>query len=210
VLSGVLNSLGLLYEVQGDLTAAKAAYQESAAIKREIGDQRALALVLGGLSNIARRESDYDTARRYLQEALIISEELDAQPTICGIYADFGEIDLDEGNLTSAHRNLRQALTVAQACGEMLQMIVIAEYFGRLTDARGEVELSVQLLGAMAAQRETRSFSMEPADRSRYDQLLSRHRAMLGEQQMLLLTEQARTWSLSEAAERCLALPQIR
>jgi predicted ATPase/DNA-binding SARP family transcriptional activator len=209
VLSGVLNSLGTLYEVQGDLIAAKTAYQESAAIKRGIGDQRGLALVLGGLSHVASKESDYHTARSFLQEALAISQELDAQPTICGIYADFGILDLNEGKLSSAHRYLRQALTVAQACGETLQIIIIAEYFGLLADARGEAELSVQLLEAMAAQRATRSFLMEPMDRSRYEEVLTRHRTMLGEQQVTLLNEQAHQWSLSEATEWCLALPQM-
>lgn len=87
-----LNNLGNVAFEQGDDTAARAYYQESLAVQRELGDRRGIAIALDNLGNIALRQGDPILARTHYEESLAIQEnkhensQLDLRkPGACGV-----------------------------------------------------------------------------------------------------------------------------
>ncbi len=58
-----LNAAGALAYYQGDYAAAQPLYEESLAIRRELGDGRGIAVALNNLGNVASELGDFAVAR---------------------------------------------------------------------------------------------------------------------------------------------------
>jgi tetratricopeptide (TPR) repeat protein len=71
-----LHAAGVLAHYQGDYDAADPLYEESLAIKRDLGDRRGIAKLLGDLGNVAYEHGDYRQARSLLEESLAIQQKL--------------------------------------------------------------------------------------------------------------------------------------
>src|SRR5262249_2976489 len=65
-----LNGAGRLAIVQWDMAAARAQWEESLAISRELGDERSIAASLHGLGTVAYNQSDIAVARALWEESL--------------------------------------------------------------------------------------------------------------------------------------------
>ena len=72
----ILNFLGELALSEGDQQTARANFEESLAIRRELGDRWGIPQLLGNLASIARAQGDLTKARRVYAEALVGFEEL--------------------------------------------------------------------------------------------------------------------------------------
>ena len=71
-----LRGAGGLARQQADYSAAEDLQRQSLAIRRELGDQRGVAMTLGSLGTIAEQRGDYETARALQEESLAIQREL--------------------------------------------------------------------------------------------------------------------------------------
>jgi hypothetical protein len=72
-----LNSQGDVAREQGDSTAARALYEQSLEIFRELGDRWGIAGTLADLGNLAREERDCGAAHSLYRESLKTFQELD-------------------------------------------------------------------------------------------------------------------------------------
>ncbi len=75
-LAVTLASAGIVVLVQGDHTAARAYFEESIALCRELRDNWALALPLRNLGITAFRQGDYEEAASHLKESLSVMRDL--------------------------------------------------------------------------------------------------------------------------------------
>ncbi len=71
----VLGKLGSLASEEGDCELARSLFEQSLAIRRELGDRRGVASALNMLGISALRQSDYEVARRLLDESLAVARE---------------------------------------------------------------------------------------------------------------------------------------
>jgi len=67
---------GLVAFFGGDYAAARARFEETVALRRNLEDQHGLALALGYLGVAAREQGDYGGARTWLEQSLTLSEDL--------------------------------------------------------------------------------------------------------------------------------------
>src|SRR5579871_184846 len=82
-----LHSAGNLAVMQGDYAAARALYELSLSMSKELGDKLCIAASLGNLGNVTFAQSDYAAAHALFEESLTIQRELEDKP---GIAASLG------------------------------------------------------------------------------------------------------------------------
>ena len=61
-----LNALAVFARDRGDVAVARALFEESLVLWRELGDQKAVARALSNLANVVKLQGDYDRARALL------------------------------------------------------------------------------------------------------------------------------------------------
>jgi predicted ATPase len=145
--AAVLGGLGRVAFNQGDYEAARACYEESLAVHRQLDDRRALQ-DLRSLANIARERGDLVLARAQAEEALALArrEEYDVGACLSAL----GLIALHEGDHAAARRFLLEALELppmdASGFNESLLMARlghVAHAEGKLDEARTRYEESL-------------------------------------------------------------------
>ena len=94
-----LNSLGIVAQGQGDLTAAWSLHQESLALHREIGNKMGIAMSLNSLGLVANDQCDYVTARALYEESLTLRREIGDKRGISIALGNLGVLDQYQGDL---------------------------------------------------------------------------------------------------------------
>ena len=93
-----MNNQGIIAWWQGDYAQARALYEESLAIDRELGDTYSLAGVLGNLGLVAQCQTDYGQARLYLEESLSLRRAVGDQRGIANTLLNLGVVNVDDQN----------------------------------------------------------------------------------------------------------------
>jgi non-specific serine/threonine protein kinase len=131
-----LNNLGNLANDLGDYGRAQRLYEQSLAIRQELGDRRAVASTLNNLGLLATNQGDHARARALLDENLAIRQELRDEPGVAFAFHNLGRLAHREGDYPEARRLHRQALAIRQALGDLGG---IAYSFGNLADVARDV-----------------------------------------------------------------------
>jgi predicted ATPase/DNA-binding CsgD family transcriptional regulator len=74
----VLNILGEMSRVDGDYETAQSYYQESLAIRRELGDTRGVAVSLINLGHVAYHRGTYQEATKFFEESLAMFQRIES------------------------------------------------------------------------------------------------------------------------------------
>ena len=112
-----LNGAGMLAWAQGDYTGAQSSYEESLAIRRELGDRLAVSGSLNNLGILAEDQGDYARARTLYEESLAIRRELGNRGTIAASLNNLGTVALEQGDYASARTLLEEALAIWRELG---------------------------------------------------------------------------------------------
>ncbi len=107
-----LHFLGNLALDLGDGAHARALYQASLALRRELGDRQSIATSLNGLGLVASNEGDYETARRLHEECLEILREVGNRHLEAIALHCLGRTACRSGDLSSASSWHEQALAI--------------------------------------------------------------------------------------------------
>lgn len=113
-----LNGAATLALFQGDYTSARALFEESLTIRRELGDQEGIAQSLGNLGNVAHEQGDYASARTRLEESLAIRRVLGERRSIAAALGNLGNVALDQGDSTSARALYEESLGIFRELGD--------------------------------------------------------------------------------------------
>jgi predicted ATPase/DNA-binding SARP family transcriptional activator len=114
----VLDGVGKLAIHQGDYASARAYYQESLAIYREIGDLGGVAQSLNGLGKAACNQDEYAAAQAYFQESLGINRELCDGESDADSHFGLGRVAEFQGNLATALEHYQQSLAMYRQIGD--------------------------------------------------------------------------------------------
>ena len=97
----VLTGAGHLAHNQGDYTTARALFEESLTLWREIGNKRGIASALNDLGWMAWRQGDYAVARALSAESLVLWQDLGETQGIATALTNLGWIAHHRGDCTS-------------------------------------------------------------------------------------------------------------
>jgi predicted ATPase len=114
----VLHIWGTLATLQGDLDNARARYEESLVIRRDLEDRPNAAALLSNLGIVARSQGNYETARALHEEALALRTELGDKWAIANSCHNLGNVYLDEGNYLAARTQLEAAVSLLREIGD--------------------------------------------------------------------------------------------
>lgn len=107
-----LNGAGGLAWSQGDYEEARALYEASLALRRQLGDKPGITQCLSNLGNIARSQGDYAEARRLYEESLVIDRELGDRWSIARSLSNLGLMAYEQGDYPHAQELLEEVLTI--------------------------------------------------------------------------------------------------
>jgi predicted ATPase/class 3 adenylate cyclase/Tfp pilus assembly protein PilF len=149
-----LNGVGRLADREGDHPAARAYYDESLALRRELGDKKGIAETLRNIGILASNEGDYPTAHLMYEQSLQLMRELGDKSGVAETLNSLGGVALREGNYSLAHSMYEQCLALMRELGDKRSIarmlnnlaIVMADKEGSFTQARSLFEQSLVLM----------------------------------------------------------------
>jgi non-specific serine/threonine protein kinase len=136
--ANALNAAGVLAYFQGDYPAARALYEESLAIRRELGDRSGMAGSLGNLGNVALEQGDYRAARALQEQSLAIKRELGDRTGMSISLSDLGEVALYQGDYPAARALYEESLPIARELGHRYGIAVSLGNLGYVALNQGD------------------------------------------------------------------------
>ena len=147
-----LNDAGNLASRQGDYAAARALFEESLTIKRELGDRKGIADSLNNLGIVAGSQSDYVATRALYEESLTIFRELGDKLSIADSLTNLGIVALNQGDYVAARVLYEESLTIRRELGDKLGIAnsltnlgIVASHQGDYRAARALFEESLTI-----------------------------------------------------------------
>jgi tetratricopeptide (TPR) repeat protein len=133
----VLDDLGDAASNLGDYPAARALYEESLAIRREIGDRYGIAWSLGGVGHVAREAQEFARCAALYRESMVLRRTLEDRSSIAQGLEDFAGLAGRQQQWERAVRLLGAAEGIAEPLGRSLPVSWRAEY-QRIVDGARE------------------------------------------------------------------------
>jgi non-specific serine/threonine protein kinase len=192
---------------QGDHARAIALGQEVLTWCREHGSVTEIEEALHNLANGLQGRGDHARAIELLDEALDLSQNRNGTP---GAYL-LDALALSTwalGDEARAERCWRQSLPKLRALGDRLNAAYRLEGMAALAASHGRADDAARLLGAASVLPGLSLARQLPVDRAIYECALSA-REHLGERAWAAAWEEGRSWSLDEAVEYALGMPEL-
>jgi tetratricopeptide (TPR) repeat protein len=114
-----LKGAGTLAAQQGDNATARALYEESLEIRRELGDRPGVAALLSNLGVVAYYSGDYAAAQALDEESLTVFREIGDRWSAGTLLNNLGDIVRDQGDYEAARQLLEESLGVRRQLGDM-------------------------------------------------------------------------------------------
>jgi non-specific serine/threonine protein kinase len=140
---------------QSDYAAARAGFQESLAIRRELGDPAGLLGALSGLGAVAMQQGDLESAEGYFRNTLAIQTDLEDRVGIAESLNNLANVAHERGDLQGARELYERSLAVQHLSVRyrpdvvLHNLGVVAEEQGELAEARRHFEDSVAMRRAL-------------------------------------------------------------
>ncbi|MFL5759124.1 MAG: tetratricopeptide repeat protein [Thermomicrobiales bacterium] len=145
-----LNNLANLLSDLGDQDEAQQLYEQSLAIRRELGDRRGVADTLNNLGLSATQLADYDRAEALLEECIQIRREIGDRTGYVLAVSNLGDLAVATGDFERAWSLHEEALALRQELKNELgvaysqnNLAVVAACKGDLKTARALLEQSL-------------------------------------------------------------------
>ena len=164
-----LSNLGVLAHREGDLERAAAAYEESLAVQRAIGNQRGVAGVLVNLAALAAARGSESRAAALYEESVPILRGLGDRQVLAEALCGLARATRVRGDLPSATTLLRESLTLHHDQASRRGVAECLEGAAALALAGGQPERAARLLGSADAIREAIGVPVPPGERTDSD-----------------------------------------
>jgi tetratricopeptide (TPR) repeat protein len=143
---GILNNLGRILQLYGQLDAALPYYERNLVQYRATGNQKNEGVTLNNISQIYQARGDYDTALRYLEQSLIIDKELKDFKGEGTTLNNFGLIYHSKGDYDNALRYWKQSLAIQQQIGDRSGEGTTLNNISQIYDAKGDYDTALRYL----------------------------------------------------------------
>ncbi|HEV8306988.1 MAG TPA: tetratricopeptide repeat protein [Methylomirabilota bacterium] len=175
-----LHGAGYLAREQGDYREARAFFQESLEIFRELGDAPGIGWALVDLGFLTRTEGDYAAARDLLEESLLVLKRSGDRRGIAAALGNLGLIARDQGDAEAAEGYLRDSLGLWRELGDrvgygwaLTGVGMVARVQGRYDEAHSRLEEALAVYRELGDRQNTANVLSTVArlarDRGAYD-----------------------------------------
>lgn len=133
-----LRASGALAAFENDSRAARAAFDESLAIARALGDRKAAVMALNGLGAVAGTDGDFATSRSSYEQALAIARELGDRKMAAILLNNLGVTAWRRGERAIARAQIEEAVAIERELGNRLVVGMSQDNLGLLALDAGE------------------------------------------------------------------------
>jgi tetratricopeptide (TPR) repeat protein len=123
----MLHLAGVIAQLQGDYPRARTRYEDSRAVREEVGDLAGVATTDGNLAILAEFDGDYPAARELTDRSLELRRRIDDRRGIGIAEMNAGYYRILTGDLVSAREHLLEGLRVSKELGDR-QMLAHATF----------------------------------------------------------------------------------
>jgi predicted ATPase/class 3 adenylate cyclase len=144
--ASALNLLGRIRQIGGDNSPeVGAAFEESLALYRKLGDERGIARALMNLGNLKRRERDLDAAESLFREALAIYDSLDEAFGQGAALMNLGDLYSARGDRVEARALFERARDITRSGGARIAHAYSLQYLGTMSVIDGLLDEAEEL-----------------------------------------------------------------
>jgi hypothetical protein len=142
-LARIGDALGALCATQGDYDAAESALRGSLAIRRTVGEDKAIARSLGNLGTLAIDRGEVDNAYPLLQESLLLLKNTKSPPQVIAIVlCNLGIAAYYQEKWDESRVYLEESLTLRRSLEDTEGMGVVLLNFGSLALRQQQIEVA--------------------------------------------------------------------
>jgi tetratricopeptide (TPR) repeat protein len=204
VLGIALGGFGHALSVAGEISRAREAFEESAAVARERGSAHGLSVALGCLGEVARIEGDLEAAKVYYEQALdAVGRDSRSNPTGI-ILANLGGVSLEQKDYSAAAKYYHDSLAIVAELENLLWSSVAINGLAAVFLNSGDEETSALLAGTAESLCEVGGSPLEQWEQSLRDRYVSELRSRLTPESLDRYWERGKTMSLKEAINTAL------
>ena len=136
----ILYGAGTLALFQGDYQAARVQLEQSAAIRKELGDKKGMANSLHSLGIVAANQGDHTLARVLREENLAIYRELGDERGVANSLNSLSRVAYVQGDHDEARALLEESLTIYQKLGDTRSISNSLQNLGRIAAVQNDYE----------------------------------------------------------------------
>jgi len=174
--------MAMVANAQGDFAASKALYEESLAIKRELGDRRGIANALNNLGMVAVEQGNYAAGRSLYEESLAIKRELGDRRGTANTLNNLGMAALEMGDLAPALALNQESLAIRCELSDRWGITNSIEELGAVAAASGDLLRAACLWGSAERLRVENGSPRPPNEQPQFDRHLDAARKAQGDQ----------------------------
>ena len=149
--ASALNAAGVLAYHQSDTPAAKPYFEETLALRRQLGDLAGTVGPLNNLGLIALREGDLERAGELFEEAIARLRTDGTPARLAAALSNFGMVKIDAGENDAAERLLQESLDLRRAAGDQFGIMSTLAKLASLASDRGDHEQALARLEEVLA-----------------------------------------------------------
>jgi tetratricopeptide (TPR) repeat protein len=150
----VQQALGIAYKRLGKLDEALAQYNDSLRIKREVNDQRGIAVSLGEIGQVYDLQGRPDEAEKYYKESLDTHRKIGDKRGVGLMLNSLGASYLDQSKYDDALAVLKEALPIQRDLGDENEQARCLTNIGSVYFGKGQYEDAQTYLGRALELRE--------------------------------------------------------
>ncbi|MCA9952140.1 MAG: tetratricopeptide repeat protein [Anaerolineales bacterium] len=198
--ASVLNDLGEVMRASEDFPAAKAYYEQSLALYREVGDAFGTGASLINLGFVAYHAGNLEQAYRYANDAYAAFKAINNSRVLTYPITLFGRIAQDKGDYNLALSRYQEALKLANSINYTPKVLNIIFEMATLLADLGDAETAVTLITLVQAQTQT-----DQETQKRIDPAIKQLSAKIKPDLLIKSHQKGSTWTLAAAISFLLA-----
>jgi len=149
-------------------------------MRRELGDQQGVSLVLSNLGLVAQLLAHHATAHALYEEALAIQRTLGDRATIAILTHNVGTVLCELSDYSSAQAMLKEALALWDELGSRAGVVASLEAFAGLARLQAQPARAARLWGLAARLREEIGSAQSPRTQADIDVSVAAARTAMG------------------------------
>lgn len=202
--------LGIDTLIQGQYQRAQAIFEDALSLSREAEHPGHIASMLLMLGNVAYFQGDYDRAFALNSESMALYRQLGIEWGEALVFLNNGDIRVAQADYPAARALYIEALHISRRLDDRRTLSVALEHLANLVSLEyGDHHLAAQLMGAVAALRDSISAAIEPLDRLPHEERVARLRGSLGDRGFAAAWAEGRRWTMEQAVERALGVSTL-
>ncbi len=137
--------LGTLAKQRKDYSDAERLFKQVLEIRRNLRDDKGIAIIHTDLGELAQEQGKFDEAERYYLEGLKWAQKKQDKPRQSSRMATLGQLALERERFDGARKWFEQALVLAQEIGRQDEIARIKKGLARVHEAEGRADLALPL-----------------------------------------------------------------